>query len=316
MANTNKFIAVSVFIVSLLFACKADKNNAKKLESEAVSQTDSRIIEIVTRSMEFQMVDTLKSGWNTFLYKNLSNETHFFLLEKLPDGVRLDNYKKELIPPFENAFNHFLVGNFEAGSKELERIPKWFFEVQLYGGVGLLSPKTTAQSTIYLDPGYYAMECYIRMPNGKPHALMGMLKELVVLDENSKTNEPSPDLEVFISTADGISFNDTLTPGTKIIKVNFTDQKTYETLLGHDVNLVRLENLHLVDSLNNWINPADLNQFRSPSPQGIEFLGGVNDLQAGQHGYFTVNVSSGTYAFVSEVPNALQKNMLKVFEVK
>ena len=52
-----------------------------------------------------------------------------------------------------------------------------------------------------------------------------------------------------------------------------------------------------------------------PAPSGITFLGGVNDLPAGQKGYFTAHLDVGNYAFVSEVPNASSKNMLKTISI-
>ncbi|WP_262493264.1 hypothetical protein [Mangrovimonas yunxiaonensis] len=35
-------------------------------------------IDILTRSMEFIMADTITSGWDTFKYDNRANEPHFF----------------------------------------------------------------------------------------------------------------------------------------------------------------------------------------------------------------------------------------------
>ena len=310
---------IPLLVISFFLACKSDKKQSRsdgfKYEDAINKDESENYIEVITRSMEFQTVDTLKSGWNTFLYRNLSNETHFFLFEKLPDGIRMENYKTELVPPFEKAFSNFLEGKIDAGMKELEQIPKWFYDVELYGGVGLVSPKSVGQSSIFLDPGYYAMECYIRMPNGKAHAFMGMLKEVLVLDKKSDELEPKEDFTISVSSTEGIIFSDSLISGNYVIKVDFKDQKQYETLLGHDVNLVKLDNLNLVDSLNIWINAADLNQFRTPAPKGIQFLGGVNDISNKKSGYFTVNLSPGIYAFVSEVPNAKSKGMLKTFTI-
>ncbi|WP_242085491.1 hypothetical protein [Aestuariivivens sediminis] len=314
-----KWIILPFAILSiLLISCKSETKTAEVPEIQQGNKIDrdrKNTVDVITRSMEFQIVDTLKSGWNTFVYNNLSNETHFFIFEKLPEGIRLENYKNELVPPFEFAFEQFLEGNIESGMKALEQIPKWFYDVELYGGVGLVSPKHTARSTLFLDPGYYAMECYIRMPNGKAHAFMGMLKEIVVLKESTAHKEPESDVDITISTLEGISFHDEITQGHHTIKVFFKDQQQYETLLGHDVNLVRLENLSLTDSLNSWINAADINQFRTPAPHGVTFLGGVNDLSAGKTGYFSADFSPGLYAFISEVPQSKAKGMLKTFIV-
>ena len=52
-----------------------------------------------------------------------------------------------------------------------------------------------------------------------------------------------------------------------------------------------------------------------PAPEGIVFLGGVNDMPAESTGYFTAVLTPGKYALISEVPNTLSKNMLKTFVI-
>ena len=80
--------------------------------------------------MDFETVDEIKSGWTTFKYINKSFEPHFFILEKMPDTLGLTTYKKDLFPPFISAFEHFEKGEMEAGMKEFEKIPQWFYKVE------------------------------------------------------------------------------------------------------------------------------------------------------------------------------------------
>jgi len=303
------FISISLI---LLQDCKTDKNQEKIKEIEVKKES---VIEVITEAMDFQLPDTISSGWNTFKYFNNSEEPHFFILEKMPDSIRIENYKKELIPPFIAAFNYFIEGNNEAGMKEFENIPEWFSKVSLGGGVGLTSAHSTSQSTIYLNPGIYVMECYVRMPNGMAHAFMGMIKELVVIEEKTNQEAPIADYNISLSSAEGITFLDSLKVGDYTFAVNFKDQKQYETMLGHDINLVKLENVSLLDTLSTWINAADLKAFRSPAPKGLTFLGGVEDLPQGNTGYFNVSLDEGYYVLISEIPDALKRKMYKTFSV-
>ena len=55
--------------------------------------------------MDFQTLDTIKSGWNTFKYLNKSNEVHFFLLDKYPLGKTIEDTEKEIGPPFQNGMD-------------------------------------------------------------------------------------------------------------------------------------------------------------------------------------------------------------------
>ena len=204
----------------------------------------------------------------------------------MPDTLGIETYKKDLFPPFISAFEHFEKGEMEAGMKEFENIPEWFYKVELAGGVGLTSKKTTSLSTIYLEPGTYIMECYVRMPNGLGHVFMGMIKELKVSLESNDNEPPKADFKISISSENGITFNDSIKSGNYTFEAKFEDQKKYEHLMGHDVNLVKIENDSLVTDLNNWLNIVDFNAFRSPEPEGLLFLGGVEDLPAGETGYF------------------------------
>ena len=74
------------FVFLVLLSCNSDKKIKKIKEIENIS---SNTIEIVTEVMDFQTVDTIPSGWNTFKYINNSTETHFFLFDKYPVGKTL-----------------------------------------------------------------------------------------------------------------------------------------------------------------------------------------------------------------------------------
>ena len=303
------------FITFLLIAfcsCKGDKETQTP-ESEV--KPEKSYVEVITNGMDFEMVDEVKSGWTTFKYINKSFEPHFFILEKMPDTLGIYTYKKDLFPPFTSAFNHFVNGDMEAGMKEFEKIPEWFYNVELAGGVGLTSKKTTSKSTIFLEPGTYVMECYVRMPNGLPHTFMGMVKELKVREDSNTNEPPKADFNIDISSEDGITFIDSIKAGNHILSAKFEDQKLYEHFMGHDVNLVKVEHDSLIPTLNNWLNTVDFKAFRTPEPEGLLFLGGVEDLPAGKTGYFEVNLDKGNYVLISEIPNAVERNMIKRFSV-
>mgnify|MGYP001056008704 FL=1 len=85
--------------------------------------------------------------------------------------------------------------------------------------------------------------------------------------------------------------------------------------MGHDVNLVKIENNSFVTDLNNWLNIVDFNAFRSPEPEGLLFLGGVEDLPAGATGYFEATLEKGNYVLIYEIPNAVERKMIKPFTV-
>lgn len=292
-----------LFCLLLHLSCKSEK------------QDKAEQIEIVTESMEFITRDTIPSGWNTFVYKNNSNETHFFLMDKYPEGKTIEDTKKDIFPPFDRGMDLINEGKTEEGIDAFSALPAWMADIVFMGGSGLVSPQKTAVTTIKLDPGYYIMECYVKMPNGKFHASMGMVKAVVVTEEDSGNTPPEPTVNLSISSTEGITYDKLIIKGKHIFAVNFKDQVKHEHFLGHDVNLVKLSDNADLEELARWMNWSSPDGLISPAPEGVTFLGGVNDMPAGHTGYFEADLDPGKYAFISEVPNPIEKNMLVVFEI-
>src|SRR5690606_36319729 len=183
----------------------------------------------------------IKSGWNTIRYQNLSSETHFTLLDKYPEGRTVENTIKEVAPVFETGMDLINEGKAEEGYAEFNNLPAWFFEVVFSGGTGLIAPKHTAVSTVKLEPGYYIMECYVKMANGKFHTSMGMAKPIIVLDEDSGNSPPEATINITLSGEEGISYDKAITKGKQVFSVFVKDQKKHENFIWHDLNLVKLE---------------------------------------------------------------------------
>lgn len=290
-------------------SCKSDKKQASEEPQEAA------VIEIITEAMEFQMQDTIPAGWNTFHYKNISPQTHFFLIEKYPRGKTIDDAWESVIPVFSEGMDFINKGEFDNAMAAFGKFPDWYGDVQFLGGSGLLSPETTGKNTLMLEPGYYLMECYVKMPNGVFHTSMGMIREFVVSNEDSGIPEPEADIAIEISGEAGIVVKDSISSGTHTFSVMFRDQKVHENFVGHDVNLVKLEEGHSLEELEQWMDWSNPKGLIEPAPAGLVFLGGVNDLPEGGTGYFTATLEPGNYAFIAEVPNTMEKNMLITFEV-
>jgi len=301
------------FLAICLIGCKSDKSK-DSIKEESFKETSSTI-EIVTNNMEFKTVDTLTSGWHTFKYQNMSNETHFFLMDKYPEGKTIVDTKNEVSHVFDKGMDLINQGNAEAGFAEFNKLPAWFFEVVFSGGSGLISPKHTSETTIELQPGYYVMECYVKMPNGKFHGSMGMAKAIFVSSENSGNKPPVATLDLTISSTEGIQYEGVVSKGEQVFSVTFKDQIVHENFVGHDVNLVKLEDNANLETLENWMNWADPKGLTTPAPDGVTFMGGVNDSPTGSVGYFKVSLEPGNYAFISEVPFVSKKGMFKTFTV-
>lgn len=98
--------------------------------------------------------------------------------------------------------------------------------------------------------------------------------------------------------------------------VTFKDQTVYEHFLGHDVNLVKYDDTASLDSLVHWMNWMNPDGLITPAPQGFTFLGGMNNLPTGEHGYFEADLTPGNYVLISEVPKADEKKLMYKFTIK
>ena len=309
--KTLKLLALFILIMNLS-SCK----NEKKTEIiEEVIEQPANVINIITRSMEFQSVDTIPSGWNTFKYQNLSNETHFFLLDKYPEGKTVENTLTDVAPVFVEGMDLINEGKSEEGFAAFSKLPKWYSEIVFSGGSGLIAPKHTAITTVKLAPGYYIMECYVKMPNGKFHSTMGMAKTMIVTEEDSGNLPPTATINITLSGEEGITYDKSITKGQQVFSVFVKDQKPHENFIWHDVNLVKLSESASEEALETWMDWSHPKGLITPVPDGVTFLGGVNDMPAGSTGYFYADLNPGKYALISEVPNSKSKNMFKVFEV-
>jgi hypothetical protein len=303
--------------VALLLAIASCKQNPKEKPDPATPQDKGPDrIQVTTKSMEFFAPDTIPSGWNTFVYDNQSTEPHFILLDKYPDGKTIENAESEVGPAFEAGMTQIMEGNMEAAMEAFGKLPEWFSKVVFSGGTGLIGANQTAITTVHLQPGYYVMECYVRMPDGRFHNTMGMAKELIVLEGDSGKRPPEYDIQIDVRGQGGISWNGYPKAGKTVFRVEFPDQRVHENFVGHDLNLVRMEegaDLEALEAWINWATPTGL--MSSTMPGGFTFLGGANDAPAGSVLYFEAELTPGTYVLISEVPNAKEKGMLKTFTI-
>ena len=305
------------FLLLTLFACKTKEKDTKEEKTTREKKPlEFGEVLISTQSMEFFVADTLYSGWNTLIYENKSPEVHFVMMDLYPEGITIENTKAELLPPFDDGMRLIMENKMDSAMVVFGNIPKWFQQVKFLGGTGLVSPQHTAKSTVYLEPGRYIMECYVKMFNGEWHTSHGMLKEIIVTNQTTELTPPAPSAIIDISSTDGLILKDSIISGNQIFQTNFIDQKVYENFVGHDINLVRYDNTASLDSLIQWMNWMNPKGLITPAPEGFTFLGGMNNLPAESKGFFEADLVPGNYVLISEVPAADEKNLMYTFSVK
>ena len=276
------------------------------------------VVDVIARGLTLMAPDEIPSGWTTFRFSNESPMIHFVLVERVPDGQGIESQQAQVAPVFQDGLDLLGAGEVDAALERFGDLPAWFGEIVFLGGPGLTSPGRTSQATVYLEPGTYLLECYVKTGgifhsyNPDP-SIYGMVHEFTVTDETSEAVEPSATIQIEISTAGGIVVEGELVPGEHTVAVHFADQTVHENFVGHDIHLVRVAGDLDLGELERWMDWTQAMGLQSPAP--AEFLGGTNEMPAGTTSYFTVVLEPGNYAWVSEVPGSAEKGMLKPFSV-
>jgi len=288
-------IALTALTALTLAACQP----AEQVEEPAEAVPPINLVEVTVFDFAFKAPDQIPSGWTTLRVKNAGKQEHFALLQRLPEGKRIDDYGAEVGAVFGEVWERYSAGEIDrdgAGQALGQQLPEWFFaELVPSGGVAITEPGATSQSTVHLEPGIYVMECYVKTPGGVWHTMLGMVHEITVTADASDASPPDADAELTLSNYQ-IAVSGELAAGTNTVAVHVVD--TPEGMMAHDINLFRLDEGVDVDEIVAWMDWMDLDGFRAPAP-GYS-LGGVEHLAAGATGYMTVDFKPGRYAWVSE----------------
>lgn len=302
----------TVCIWAFFFSCttkeemSADKAGIVEVSAIYDAQNDRHLFKMEA--------DTIPSGWTTFKFTNSSAMVHFMAVELMPGDRTSEDTKREVAPPFQEAMDLIMAGKQQEGMAKLGELPDWFAEVVFTGGPGFISPGKMQETTVYLGPGNYVLECYVKTQEGIFHGELGMVEDLRVTEDSSGVAEPTdPTIEINLSD-EGFDVVGETTPGKHLVAVHFNEDEP--PLLGNDVHVVRLDENTFIDSVATWMDwsqPVGLvSSAENPAP--AEFLGGTQEMPKGNTAYFTLELTPGEYAWISERP--ANNPMFKTFTVQ
>jgi hypothetical protein len=170
-------------------------------------------------------------------------------------------------------------------------LPRW--AVQL-GGPSAVDAGLTANATMNLRPGSYAILCVVNVPGGIPHFVKGMLQPLTVTASGPTANTSRAPAADEIITMNDYTFklSTPLVAGTHTFEVTNPDQQ------GHEVELIRLAPGKTTADMLAWLRAQT-----GPPPR--QALGGVAIISpAAGPAYFTATLTSGNYMLLCFVPDA------------
>ncbi|WP_141398530.1 MULTISPECIES: hypothetical protein [Microbulbifer] len=275
-------------------------------------RNEPQAIDIVTREYTIEGPEKLDLGWHRFRFRNLGGQAHFVAFYKLVEGKTIEDQLREVVPVFDPLMEGLRSGELtkaDIGPFLQEHMPAWGMQMTWAGGPGLMAPGKISYATIELtEPGIYLMECYVKAPDGQWHTSMGMLQQVEVTSERGGIPEPKADSEVSVRNA-GIEAPTRLPAGPQTIRVNFLENPPGP--VPFDLHLARLDSDTDLDKVAHWMDWSNVGGLRAPAP--VEFVGGMEQLPAGNHGYVTVDLKPGRYLWISK-SNAGEMN--STFEVE
>ncbi|WP_417446650.1 hypothetical protein [Kangiella sp.] len=284
----------------------------EQAKDEVITDKDDGVIEVTTTDYKISAPSAINKGWTTFRFKNEGKQVHFVAMYRLVDGKNIDDQLAEVAPVFDPLMEGLRNGELtkaDIGPFFAENVPEWGLQMTWVGGAALLSPGKSTESSFYIEkPGIYLVECYVKAPNGQWHTLMGMMHQIEVSDDLNDAIEPTSDYQVIVSNS-GVEAPSSLPAGEHTIKISMQDNPA--SFIPYDLNLARLSDDTDLEEVYFWMDWTNVGGLRAPAP--VQFIGGLEHMSEGNHGYIKVDLTPGRYLWVSEI-NAAEINKSFVVE--
>ena len=159
-----------------------------------------------------------------------------------------------------------------------------------WGGPNSAAPGAQASATVNLDPGAYAVICFIPSPDGVPHMVKGMVIGLDVQPANSPSAAlPPGDVQLALSD---YSFSLSALPSAGLRTVSVTNQGKEV----HEVVVIRLAPGATPETVAAWFEGGQ----KGPAPG--EPFAGISGTAPGQVQDFTADFTPGTYGLICFAP--------------
>ena len=260
-------VAAVAGAIALAACAKPDTPPADTPATAPAAAAAPNMVTFTAKDFSFEGPDSIPAGLTMFHLNAAGQELHHFQLIKLEEGKTYDD--------------------FVAASKTQGPPPTWAVP---YGGVNPPVPGGMAVATQVMEPGNYAVVCFVDTPDKVPHIAKGMSKALTVTAApNANMTEPTADVTM---TLNDYSFTTSkpLAAGRQMIKVENAAAQP------HEVVLVQLAPGKTMQDLVAWSH-----DLKGPPPG--KPIGGIPAFMKGKNAYFEASLEPGDYALICYVPD-------------
>ena len=276
MARYTRVLSLTAVIA--LAGCTAKEasqtadSSATAATTDSTSATTPNVVEINASEYKFEAPDQVPAGLTMFKLHDTGKEMHHVTLIKLDSG---------------KTFNDLMEGikNMKPGTHP----PGWVIPA---GGPNAAAPGSSSNLVTVLEPGNYAIVCFIPNAKGIPHVALGMGKALTVTPSASANmSEPNADITVTLKDYQ-FDFSAPLTAGKHTLKIVTAPGQPHE---------------YTFFQLMPGKTAADVTKYVETGLQGpppAMPLGGVSAMAAGKTSYYEVDLKPGDYAVVCFLEDA------------
>jgi hypothetical protein len=257
-----------------LAACAAkegdrDASSTGQQSAQPSATAAPNVVTITAKEFSYEAPAEIPAGLTTLRLVSAGQEMHHATLIKLEDGKSFADFTKAMQKPGP--------------------LPTWAVEE---GGPNPPHPNGgVAETTQMLEPGNYAIVCFVPSADGTPHVAKGMMRPITVVP-SSTPSAPEPTADVTMTLTNyAFTLSKPLTPGKHVIRVENTGPQP------HEIVLVRLAPGKTAADVAAWIE-----KMQGPPPG--EPIGGVAALHTGGHAYFTADLAPGEYGLLCFLPDA------------
>jgi len=257
---------------TMLVSAACAKNDAPPADTLAsaspAAAATPNMVTFTAKEFSFEGPDTISAGLTMFHLNAAGQELHHVQLIKLEEGKTF--------------------ADFQASTKAPGPPPAWAVP---YGGVNPPAPGGMAIATQVMEPGNYAVVCFVEGPDRVPHIAKGMMKGLTVAaSPNANMAEPTADVTMTLNDY-SFTMSKPLAPGRQMIKVENAAAQP------HEIVLVQLAPGKTVQDVAKWAS-----EMKGPPPG--KPVGGIPAFVKGKNTYFDASLEPGEYGMICFVPDS------------
>jgi hypothetical protein len=238
-------------------------------KAAVIDAAPPRVLTVVARDFAFQAPDQVPAGMVTIQLQNRGQALHHVALMRLDAGKTLQDVFTAL----------------RAGGPP----PVWMHDM---GGPNAPDPGSDANATLFLQPGNYAILCFVDIPDHVPHVMKGMAKALTVTPAIVPAAAAAPTGDITLRL-DDYSF----TTSTPITAGRHTIRVENGAAQSHEVEVVKLAPGKTDSDLMGWMQ-----SMQGPPPASA--IGGISGMEHGAVQSFTHDFTPGTYVLICFLPDA------------